>query len=93
MDAASAPAAVLRAADADDPQAGRYPVQHLAHRFADRMQGATTTGAGRHIEVEAHVLALKMLGQAGTTRSIPDLRLFGGEDNWQELLCPGDVGT
>jgi len=34
-----------------------------------------------------------MLGQAGTTRSILDLGLFGGKENWQELLCPGDVGT
>ena len=93
MDAAAAPAAVLRAADADDPQAGRHPVQHLAHRFADRMQGATTTGAGRHIEVEVHVLALKMLGQAWPIRSVLDRGLFGGGSHRQQFLDPGDVGT
>ena len=50
----------------------RHPVQHLAHRLADRMQGAATTRAGRHLEVEVHVLALQMLGQARPIRSVLD---------------------
>ncbi len=92
MDCAAAPAAVPRAADADDPQAGRNPVEHLAHRLADRMQGTATARTGLRVEVEAHVLALQMVGKAGAVRPRPGDGLLGRRC-WQELFCTGDVGA
>jgi hypothetical protein len=92
MDRAAGPAAIPRPADADDPQAGRNPVEHLAHRLADRMQDTATARAGICAEVEAHVLALQMVGKAGAVRPGPGDGLLGRR-RWQELFRTGNVGA
>jgi hypothetical protein len=91
MDAPASPAAVLRTADADDAQPRRHPVQHLAHRLADRMQGAAATRTGRHLEVEAHIVAFQMLGQARPIGSISAGRLLVSLHRRQQFLSPADV--
>ena len=63
MDLAARPAAILGTTDADDPQPGGYPVQHLAHCLAGIMQGPAAARAGLHLEGEVYLLALQMLGQ------------------------------
>ena len=92
MDRAARSAAILGTTDADDPQAGWYPVEHLAHRLADRMQGAATARTGLRPEIEVHVLALQRIGKAGTVRST-GRRLFGRGNHRQEFFDTGDVGA
>jgi hypothetical protein len=93
MDAAASSAAVLGAADTDDAQPRRHPVQHLAHRLADRMQGAAATRTGLHLKVEAHILAFQMLGQARPIGSIRGGRFLVGRHRRQEFLGSADVGS
>src|SRR5262245_22112926 len=93
MDAATGPAAVPGAPDADDAKPARHPVQHLAHRLADRVQGATATGAGLRLEVEAYLLALQVLGQARPVRSPPESGLIVSRHLRQQFLGPADVSA
>lgn len=93
MDAATGPATILRPADPDDAQAGRHPVQHLAHRLAGIMQDPATARAGLRLEVEVDLLALQMLGQTGSLRSIPCNGHLGTGHGRQQLLDPAYIGT
>ena len=93
MELAAAAAAILGPTDADDPQPGRHPVQHLAHRLAGNMQGATAARAGLHLEVEVQLFAFQMIRQARAVRPIRCCRFLSNGKDRQQLLGPGYVGT
>ncbi len=64
MDGPAGSAAITRPTNADNAKPGRYMVEHLADRLADRMQLATTAGAGLMRKIEPRVLAGQMRRQA-----------------------------
>jgi len=64
MDGPAGAAAVAGPADADDPQARRDVVEHLARHLADQVQRAATAGAGLMLDIEPDVLAGQVRRQA-----------------------------
>src|SRR5215471_19334220 len=55
--------AIFGAANADDAELCRYPVQHLADALPDRMQGATAACTGRRSDVGPNLLTWQMTGK------------------------------
>jgi hypothetical protein len=74
VDRAADAAPVFGPTSADDAQRGRHPIEHLAGRLADRMKGATTTGACSGIKIELYLLARQVLGEPRPVLAIG----FGG---------------
>jgi hypothetical protein len=91
MDGAAGAAAIFGAAYAQDPQASRNVVQHLADRFADLVDCTATAGADVTFDVEPHVLALKMVRHAQPAdRCVHGCRSLAGRRG-QAGLGTGDV--
>jgi hypothetical protein len=63
MNHAAATAAVLGTADAQDAQACRHEVEHLADVLTDRMERTTAAGTDMPIDVECDVLARQIVGK------------------------------
>ncbi len=63
MDRVAGAAAVLGAADAQDAKLRWNPVEHLARRLADRMEGTTAARTVIALHIERHVLARQMIGK------------------------------
>src|SRR5215472_502671 len=69
--------AIFGAANADDAELCRYPVQHLADALPDRMQGATAACTGRRSDVGPNLLTWQMTGKWLAPR-LPVLWFAGG---------------
>ena len=93
MDRPAGAATVFGAADAQHTQARRHIVQHLADRLANLMDRAATAGTGAGVDVEGHILARQVVGQAGTVvRYTLGPFLSAGRLRRQIGLRPGDIG-
>src|SRR3546814_12671762 len=53
-------AGIFGTADPDHPQGRRYPVEHLAHALADRMESTAAAGAVIPFNIEQLFLAIGM---------------------------------
>ncbi len=93
VDRAAGTAAVFGAADAQHAQARRNIVQHFTDRLADLVNRSAAAGTSAGVDVQRHVLARQMVGQAGTVvRYAAGLLLFAGRQRRQIGLRSGDIG-
>ena len=94
VDRAAGAAAVFGAANAQHAQTRRYIIQHFADRLANLMDRATTAGTGTGVDVQRHILARQMIGQARTIiRYAAGLLLFAGRFRRQIGLRAGNIGV
>src|SRR6516165_11851390 len=93
VDRAAGAAPVFRPTNADDAQRGRHPVEHLAGRLADRMKGATTTGACSGVKIELYLLARQVLGESQAPRPVLAIGFVGRGRRSLASLGMSDIGV
>ena len=94
MDRVASAAAILGAADAHDAKLCRNPVEHLARRLADRMEGTTAARTVIAFHIERHILPRQMIGKHRAPGRGPGLG-FRIACRRRRLVCLGaaDIGV
>ena len=92
VDAAAGPATILRAADTQDPEAGRHEVEHLTDALTNDMERATALRATVRSDINGHFFARQMFWKSALAQ-----RRLLGTCIWfrcrQAGLDYGDVGV
>jgi hypothetical protein len=93
MDRAAGAAAVLGAADAQDAQLRRDPVEHLARRLADPMEATAAVRAFMALHVEPHLLPRQMSGERRAPGRGSGPRVLIARRRWNQVgFGAGSVG-